>query len=159
MRSTSLVLAAAAGIAAVTFALPAGAFTPNSSAGVRPAAESIDPVASVHCRPFKHRSWNHPWSFGCGGGRVSVHEGVSIHERGGVRGRVGIHERSTTRSQTNIRSRERTNVRGEVNTGTRGGTSQKSSTTGQTGTTGQSSTKTGGGGGGGMSGQSPGGKQ
>ena len=168
MRTTSLVLAAAAGIAAVTFAAPAGAFTPNSSAGMRPAAESIDPVASVHCRSFKHRSYNHPWGFGCRGGRVSVHEGVSIHERRGVRGgvsvhehegrgRMSVHERSTTRSQTNVRSRERTNVRGEANTGTsRSGTSERSSTTGKTGTTGKSSTSTGGGG---TSRQSSGSKQ
>src|ERR1043166_6539042 len=124
MRSTSLVLAALAGIAVSAFATPASAFTANSSAGLRPAAEAIDPVANVHCRPFRHRSYNHPWGYGCRGGGISVHEGVSIHERGGVRGRVsvherdrarvGVHERSTTR--TDVRSRS--NVRGEVNTGT-----------------------------------------
>src|ERR1051326_6043296 len=93
MRSASLVLAAMAGLAASTFALPASAFTPNSSSGIRAATETVDPLASVHCRPFKHRSYNHPCSYGCRGGGISVHEGVSIHERGGVRGRVSVHER------------------------------------------------------------------
>src|SRR5262245_25822447 len=117
MRSTSLVLAALTGIAVSAFAAPAGAFTPTSSAAVGPAAQSVDPVASVHCRSFKHRSYNHGWSYGCRGGGVHVsiyeREGVrgrvSVHEREGTRARVGIHERSTTRSETNVRSRERTN--------------------------------------------------
>lgn len=179
MRSTSLVLVAAAGIAAVTFAAPAGAFTPTSSAGLGTAAQAIDPVASVHCRPFKHRSFNHPWGFGCRGGRVSIHERegvsgrvsiheregrdrvsvreregrsrVSVREREGSRARVGVHERSTTRSQTNTRSRERSDVRGEVKSG-----NTRSSTTGKSGTTGKSSTTTGGGG---TSGQSSGGQK
>ena len=160
MRSTSLVLAALAGIAASAFAAPAGALTPNSSAGIRAAVETVDPVASVHCRPFRHRSYNHRWGFGCRGGGVSIHEGVrgrvSIHEResrGRVsihereRARVGVHERSTTRSDTTVRSRERTSPRGEVKTGT-----THSSTTGKSGTMGKSGTS-GGAGRGGTGGQ------
>ena len=161
MRSTSLVLAALAGIAASAFAAPAGALTPNSSAGIRAAVETVDPVASVHCRPFRHRSYNHRWGFGCRGGGVSIHEGVrgrvsiherervrgrvGIHEREGVRARVGVHERSTTRSDTTVRSRERTSPRGEVKTGT-----TPSSTTGKSGTMGKSGTTSGGGGTGGQ---------
>ena len=176
MRWTTLALAALTGIAAGALASPAGAFTPNSSAGLRPAAESIDPVASVHCRPYKHRSYNHGWSYGCGRGggvHVSIHERegrrghFGIHEREGGRvsvreregGRVSVHERSSTRSETNVRSRESTRARGEVKSG-----STRSSTTGRSGTTGNRSetgSHTGGGGttGGGTSGQSSGGQQ
>jgi hypothetical protein len=172
MRWTTLALAALTGIAAGALASPAGAFTPNSSAGLRPAAESIDPVASVHCRPYKHRSYNHGWSYGCGRGggvHVSIHERegrhgrVGVHEREG--GRVSVHERSSTRSETNVRSRESTRARGEVKSG-----STRSSTEGRSGTTGNRSETgkgTGGGGttghssgsGGGTSGQSSGGQQ
>jgi hypothetical protein len=153
MRWTKLALVAAAGLAASAFAAPAGAFTPNSSADLRPAAESIDQVASVHCRPFKHRSPYHGWGFGCRGG------GVTIHEREGTRARVGVHERSSTRSSTSVRSRESTSARGEVRSG-----SSRSSTTGKTGTTGQKSgtggsSGGGGTGGGGTSGQSSGGQR
>src|SRR5215470_13963208 len=168
MRWTTLALAALTGIAAGALASPAGAFTPNTSAGLRPAAESIDPVASVHCRSFKHRSFNHPWGFGCGRGAdigVGVHRRGFVEEREGRRGRVGIHEReggrvsvrerSSTRSETDVRSRESTRARGEVRSG-----STRSSTTGRSGTTGNRSSTGGGGttghssGGGGTSGQS-----
>jgi len=162
MRSTSLVLAALAGLAASAFAAPAGAFTPNSSAGIGPAAESIDPVASVHCRSFKHRSYNHGWGFGCRGGGYSV-----IHEREGRRGHVsvreregrtsvGVRERSSTRSETNVRSRESTSTRGEAKSeSSRSGTSGRSGTTERSGSSGNKS-ETGGGGGGGTTGQSSG---
>jgi hypothetical protein len=160
MRSTSLILAAVAGLAASAFAAPAGALTPNSSAGIRAAAESVDPLANVHCRSFKHRSYNHGWGFGCrvGGVSVNIHERegvrvrgrVGIHEREGTRARVGIHERSTTRSSTNVRSRESTTARGEARTST-----TRSSTTGKSGTTGNRSESRGGGGG--TGGQSSGG--
>ena len=161
MRSTSLVLAALAGIAASTFAVPAGALTPGSSAGVGAAAQTIDPVASVHCRPFKHRSPDHRWGFGCRGGSVSIHEHegvrgrVNVHEREGTRSRVDVRERERTgrtdvRTRTDVRSRERTKARGEVKTDTTRG-----STTGKSGTTNKSSTRSSGGGssGGGMGGQ------
>ena len=159
MRSTSLVLAALTGLAVSAFAAPAGAFTPISSAGLGTAAQTVDPVASVHCRSFKHRSYNHGWSFGCGGGgaHVGIYErgGGRVHRRGfeereGGRARVGVHERSSTRSETDVRSRERTKARGEVKTDTTRG-----STTGKSGTTNKSSTRSSGGGssGGGMGGQ------
>jgi hypothetical protein len=166
MRWTTLALAAAAGIAASAFAAPAGALTPTSSAGLRPAAESIDQIANVHCRPFKHRSYNHGWGFGCrGGASVTIRERgrVSVHEREGVRGRVSIHEREGTRARvhersstrTDVRSRESTRARGEVKTGT-----SRNSTTGRTGTTGnRSESGRGTGGGGGTGGQSPGGNR
>jgi hypothetical protein len=166
MRSTSLVLTALTGLAVSTFAAPAGAFTPLSSAGVGSAAQSVDPVASVHCRSYKHRSYNHGWGYGCrGGGGVhfSIHEreGDRVHrhgfeEREGGRARVGVHERSSTRSETDVRSRESTTTRrshegssprGEV----KGGTSTRSSTTGKPSTTGNQS-ETGGTSGGGTSG-------
>ena len=144
MRSTSLVLATLAGIAATVVAAPAGAFTPNSSAGIRAAAESVDSVANVHCRSYKHRSYNHGWGFGCGRGAYSV----GVHRRGMVEEREGrgVRERSTIRSETNVRSRESTRTRGEVRTG------------------GRSETRTGGGGsgtsgGGGSTGQSSGGQR
>jgi hypothetical protein len=148
MRWTKLALVAAAGIVASAFAAPAGAFTPTSSAGLSPAAQAVDPIASVHCRSFKHRSPNHGWGFGCRGAGV----GVSVHRRGFVEeregrrgGRVGVHERSSTRSSTSVRSRESTSARGEVKTGT-----SRSSTTGKSGTTGnRSETGRGSGGGGG----------
>ena len=177
MRSTSLVLAALTGLAVSGFAAPAGAFTPMSSAGVGSAAQSVDPVASVHCRSFKHRSYNHGWSYGCRGGvHVSIHEreGGRVHRRGYEeregRARVGVHERSSTRSETDVRSRESTTTRrsregsgarGEVRSG--GGESKSgssgSSTTGRSGTTGNrsesGSSSSGGntGGGGGNTGQ------
>jgi hypothetical protein len=166
MRSTSLVLAALTGLAVSTFAAPAGAFTPMSSAGVGLAAQSVDPVASVHCRSFKHRSYNHGWGYGCRGGvHVSIHEreGGRVHRRGfeereGVRARVGVHERSSTRSETNVRSRESTKARGEVRSeGTRSNTTGKSSTTGNRTETGGASG--GGSSSGGTSGQSPGGQR
>jgi hypothetical protein len=170
MRSTTLALAALAGLAVSAFAAPAGAFTPTSSAGIRDAAQAVDPVVSVHCRSFKHRSYNHPWGFGCrGGAHVSVHvrEGGRFHRRGfeereGVRSRtsVGVRERSSTRSETNVRSNERSSTRGEVKGGTSG--SSKSSTTGRSGTTGnKTETGVGGtsGGGGGTGGTQSGGKQ
>jgi hypothetical protein len=182
MRSTSLLLAAMTGLAVSAFAAPAGAFTPMSSAGIAPAAQNVDPVTTVHCRPFKHRSYNHGWGFGCGhGGYVSIHEreGGRVHRRGfeereGVRGRVSVHERSSTRSETNVRSREGTATRGsrEGSTprgeGKSGGETKSgssgSSTTGRSGTTGNRSETggTGGGGstsGGGTTGQSSGNKQ
>jgi hypothetical protein len=158
MRSTSLVLAALTGLAVSAFAAPAGAFTPASSAGVGAAAQSVDPVTSVHCRSFKHRSYNHGWGYGCRGGvHVSVYEreGGRVHrrgleERGGVHGRVSVHERSSTRSETNVRTRESTKARGEVSESTRSNTTGKSSTTGRSGTTGNRS-ETGGASGGGSS--------
>jgi hypothetical protein len=155
MRSTSLVLAALAGLAASTFAVPAGAFTPGSSAGVGAAAQTIDPVASVHCRPFKHRSPDHRWGYGCRGGRVSIHEHegvrgrVSVHEREGTRSRVDVRERERSTGRTDVRTRDRTKARGEVKTETTRG-----STTGKSGTTNKSTTRSGGGSsGGGTSGQ------
>jgi hypothetical protein len=175
MRSTSLVLAALTGLAVSAFAAPAGALTPVSGAGVGTAAQSVDPVASVHCRPYKHRSYNHGWGFGCrGGAHVSIYEREGRGHRRGFeeregRARVGVHERSSTRSETDVRSRERTttgrshegsSVRGEAKGGTSG-----SSTKGGSGTTGNRSETggtSGGGtksGGGGTSGQNSGTKQ
>jgi hypothetical protein len=174
MRSTSLVLAALTGLAVSAFAAPAGAFTPASSAGVGAAAQSVDPVTSVHCRSYKHRSYNHGWSYGCGRGggvHVSIHEREvgRVHRRGfeereGVRARVGVHERSSTRSETNVRTRESTKARGEVRSeSTRSNTTGKSSTTGRSGTTGNRSETGGASGGGsssgGTSGQSSGGQR
>jgi hypothetical protein len=166
MRSASLVLAALTGLAVSTFAAPAGAFTPLSSAVVGPAAQSVDPVASVHCRSYKHRSYNHGWGYGCRGGpHVTVYERDRVHRRGyeereGGRARVGVHERSSTRSETDVRSRESTTTRrshegssprGEV----KGATSTRSSTTGKPSTTGNQS-ETGGTSGGGKTEQKSG---
>src|ERR1043166_5251333 len=154
MRLTSLALAALTGIAVSAFATPAGALTPDSSSGMRAAAESVDPLAIVHCRQYKHRSYNHGWSYGCGGGySVRVHRRGVVEKREGRRGRVGIHERSTTRSETNVRSRESTTTRGERRTG--GGSEKSGSTPG--GTTGNKGS--GAGGGGGTPGQSSGGQR
>ena len=155
MRSTSLVLAALTGLAVSAFAAPAGAFTPMSGAGAGPAAQSVDPVTSVHCRSFKHRSYNHGWGYGCGRGgvHVTIHEreGGRVHRRGyEEREGVSVRERSSTRSETNVRSRERSTTRGshegsgargEVKSGggeTKSGSSG-SSTTGRSGTTGNRS--------------------
>jgi hypothetical protein len=162
MRSTSLVLAALTGIAASAFAAPAGAFTPMSRAGVDLAAQNVDPLATIHCRSYKHRSFNHGWGYGCGHGgySVSIHRRGYVEEREGRRGRVGIHERSTTRTETNVRSQERTETRtrggGETRTG--GGETKSGGTRG--GSTGNRSSKSGSSGGGGeTSGQSPAGQR
>jgi hypothetical protein len=173
MRSTSLVLAAVTGRAVSVFAAPAGALTPLSSAGVGSAAQSVDPIASVHCRPYKHRSYNHGWGYGCrGGAHVTIHEreGGRVHRRGyEEREGVSVHERSSTRSETNVRSRERSTTRGsregsEPRGGVKGGGGE-SSTKGGSSTTGNRSETggTSGGGskssGGGTSGQNSGTKQ
>jgi len=172
MRSTSWVLAALTGLAVSTFAAPAGAFTPMSTAGVGPAAQTVDPLASVHCRSYKHRSFNHGWGYGCGHGGYSVyiHRRGGVEEREGRRGRVDIHERSTReRGETNVRTRERGETRtgggetksggGETKSGsTRGGGETKSggSTGNRSGQSGSGSGSSGGGGGGGTTGQSSG---
>jgi hypothetical protein len=146
MRSASLALAALTGIAVSAFATPAGALTHNSSSTMGAAAESLDPLAIVHCRSYKHRSYNHGWSYGCGGGGygVSVHRRGVVEEREGRRGRVGIRERSTTRSERDVRSRESTTTRGERKTG--GGSETRSGST-PAGTTGNRGGGAGGGGG------------
>ncbi|MBV8754503.1 MAG: hypothetical protein JO328_16700 [Hyphomicrobiales bacterium] len=167
MRSTSLVLAAVTGIAVSAFAAPAGALTPNSSTGPRTAAESVDPLATVHCRPYKHRSFNHGWGYGCGHGGygVTIHRRGVVEEREGRRGRV--EEREGRRGRVEERSRERTETRtggGETKSG--GGETKSGGSSGRGGTTGNRSGQTGsgsGGGGtssgGGSSGQNSGSKQ
>ena len=109
MRSTSLVLAAVAGIAVGAFATQAGAITGTSSTGVRVAVATIDTAETVHCRPYRHR---HPWGWGRGCGRGEVEIGVGVRRHGVVEERRGRSETRTGTGNTASGSQKRGGSKG-----------------------------------------------
>jgi hypothetical protein len=170
MRVNSLVLATLAAITAGGFAAPAGALTQTSGAAMRVAADGIDTVADVHCRPYRHPHPGGYYGRGCGRSEIEIrHRRGVVEERDGVRARVGIHSRSsTTRSETSVRSRENASTRSETNVRSReSGTTSRTRTGTSSGGGGQGSMKSGGGssagqnsgGGSNSTGNSPGGGQ
>ncbi len=105
MRPSSIVVAAIAGLSILYIGSSrTDAMTTTSPAGLRLAAEVLDPTESVHCRRYFHRHRHgHRWSRGC---RVGVviegprRSGVVVREGVRVRSGVSIRSRTTIRSRT-----------------------------------------------------------
>jgi hypothetical protein len=72
MRSHLLTVAAGAGLAlSVLAATPAVAITSTTPAGIRQAADALDPTQAVHCRDYLHRHKNErKRSYGCAEGET-----------------------------------------------------------------------------------------
>ena len=141
MRSSSFVLAAAAGLGISTLGPPpADAITAADPIGIRAGIEALNPVEPVHCRRYKHRHrYGHHWGYGC---RTGVYIEEDSDSGVVIRGRERVRERSRTtiRSGTEIRSGTKTET-GVTATGRVGGGTTKSETGAKTGVKAGGSTK------------------
>jgi hypothetical protein len=137
MRSSSYLLAAAAGFGLIVLSTPrADAMTTTSPAGLRAGLEAVDLTEPVHCRRETHKHVRgHGWSKGCGPGVVIREGGPSITIQTGTTDRSGA--RSGSRSGNRSRSGGGSTT---TNTGTGAGATSTKATT----TTGGATTTTGG---------------